>query len=279
MIINPNKIYEDSYSEIWLGNSLNKEHVDEIMQGRLANTLIFDAPFSETTHSGHKNGKLTADRAAAFAKVHADNPTPESNYSARKSDHGESGRRDIDYAHFTPEDCDNFSNIWLPFCSGWAVSITDDILAPSWRKGFENQERYCFAPLPLVESGSRVRMSGDGPSGWTCWIMVCRPKTREYASWGTLPGAYVQSAERRFNSRGGSDRVVGGKPLKSMIDLVGDYSRKEDLIVDPCVGGGTTCVAAKMLGRKSIGIDSDPKHAEIAAKQLADTKEQVSFQW
>ncbi len=275
----PEKLYSDSHSEIWIGDSLNVEHRDIILGDRKINALIFDAPFSLKCHEGHANGKLTADRAASFAAANADNPTPESRYSARKSEHGESGRRDLDYSHFDPSDCSTFSNIWVSKTEGWCVSITDHVLAPSWATDFERHDRYCFAPLPIVETGSRVRMSGDGPSCWSCYAVVCRPKTREYASWGALPGAYTQTAERKFNSRCGSDRVMGGKPLRTMIEIVKDYSRKGELVVDPTCGAGTTIVAAKMTGRKAIGIDKDPKHAEIAARQLEQTKEQVTFQW
>ena len=275
----PEKIYEDELTEIWHGNCLEEEHVKHILNDREIGLLAVDAPYSEKTHSGHKNGKLTSDRAAAFAKANVDNPTPESRYSARKSEHGESGRRDINYGHFTESDVDLFCGIWVSRTVGWTVSITDDVLAPIWSKRLDSLDRYVFAPLPLVETGSRVRMSGDGPSNWTCWIVVARPKTREYASWGTLPGAYVQAAERAFNSTKGSTRVVGGKPLHTMIDIIGDYSKKDQLIVDPCVGGGTTCVAAKMMGRKSIGIDKSLDHAKLAAKALSQTKEQYQFKF
>lgn len=281
MLQPPELLYHDDSSEIWLGNSLDPEHAKIILGDRVANALIFDAPYSEKTHSGHANGKLTSDRAAAFAARHSEDPNPsrEVRYAARKSAAGESGRRDIDYPHFTPEDCAAFSAIWVPKCSGWVMSITDDVLTPVWRDCFESHDRYPFCPLPLVETGSRVRMTGDGPSNWTCWCVVARPKNREYASWGTLRGAYVQPGERKINSRGGSTRVVGGKPLRSMLAIVEDYSRKGDLIVDPCVGAGTTCIAAKMQGRRSIGIDSDPEHAELAVKALRESKEQGSFQW
>lgn len=264
------RIYSDDLSEIWIGNALDADDIAAVMGDRVANALIVDAPYSEKTHQGHREGKLTAERAHNFAKAHADNPTPESRYAGRNP----AMRRDIDYAHWTPEDAERFAELWVPRVNGWQVSITDDPLAPHWVRAFDAAGLYAFAPLPLVETGSRIRMAGDGPSNWTCWIVVARPRTREFASWGTLPGAYIQPAERDVNSRGGPDRIVGGKPLKSMLAIVRDYSRPGDLIVDPCCGGGTTLLAAKMQGRRSIGIEQDRGRAELAAKRLRKAKHQ-----
>ena len=42
-----------------------------------------------------------------------------------------------------------------------------------------------------------------------------------------------------------------------------------DLVLDPFVGSGTTCVAAKRLGRRWLGIDIEPKSHEWARKRCA----------
>jgi hypothetical protein len=272
-------IYNDGAIELWHADALNPKHVKTVMGERKASCSIFDAPYSEKTHVGHANGKLTADRAAAFAAAHAGEPTPESRYSARKSEAGESGRRDINYEHFDEAKIKAFCDTWCPITEGWFFSITDDVLAPIWGSEFERHELYKFCPLPLVETGSRVRMTGDGPSNWTCWCVPARPANREYASWGTLRGAYVQAGERKINSRDGSTRVVGGKPLKSMCDIVNDYSRKDDLVVDQFVGGGTTAVACKINGRRCIGIDLNLEHLKLAVVTLSNIKEQITLLW
>lgn len=40
------------------------------------------------------------------------------------------------------------------------------------------------------------------------------------------------------------------------------YSKKGDLVLDPFIGGGTTAIEAKLLGRDCIGIDVNPNSIE-----------------
>ena len=58
------------------------------------------------------------------------------------------------------------------------------------------------------------------------------------------------------------------KPIGIMTWLISKYSKPDDLILDPFCGSGTTCVAAKMLGRRYIGIDISPEYCQIARDHL-----------
>jgi site-specific DNA-methyltransferase (adenine-specific) len=58
------------------------------------------------------------------------------------------------------------------------------------------------------------------------------------------------------------------KPLKLMSYLVTLGSRPGDIVLDPFCGSGTTCVAAKTLKRKYIGIDQDKQWVEVSRQRL-----------
>lgn len=267
-------LYRSDRAEAWQGDALSEVDVDAFMAGRKADALIFDGPFSERTHEGHKSGTLTADRAGGFARSKKSGKgcmmrTRERAYAQRVALGLSNGRRELSYEHWTPAEVRRFCDIWIPRLSGWVVSITDDALAPAWRTSYLRHGLYPFAPLPLIETGSRCRMTGDGPSNWTCWLVVARPRSRAWASWGTLDGYYVQPGEREQNSALGTDRIVGAKPVESMIAIVEDYSREDALVVDPTFGGCTTGLACLRSRRRFAGIELDAGRAKLGAERLA----------
>ena len=58
------------------------------------------------------------------------------------------------------------------------------------------------------------------------------------------------------------------KPVSLFKYLIKTYTQKGDLVLDPCVGSGTTALAAKRLGRNFICGDSDPDYVDIALNRL-----------
>ena len=62
------------------------------------------------------------------------------------------------------------------------------------------------------------------------------------------------------------------KPIELMSYLITLGSRENDVVVDPFVGSGTTCIAAKMLDRKYIGIEKEKDYAIIAKTRLDDAE-------
>ena len=235
--------------------------------------LCVDAPYSEKTHKGHDEGSMTANRALAWSRRVTDKPITRPNqirerrYAANASS---MGRSSLDYSYWTSADVDAFVEHWVPRTNGWFVSLTDDQLAPAWAAALERAGRYVFSPLACVEPGSRVRMSGDGPSQWTCYAIVARPKRAPYSKWGALPGAYIPGPnDKSPRPQNDGKGVVGGKPRWLMDRLILDYSRPGDLVVDPCCGAATTGVAALRHGRRFIGGDAMAEHVVLAREAIA----------
>lgn len=203
--------------------------------------VICDPPYGERTHRGHAV-KNTADHAA---------------------------RRDLCYQHLTPDDVLAFVRHWSPRCRGWMAVMTCSVLAPYWRQAYAEAGRLDFAPVPVIQD--RVRLTGDGPASSGVYLMVARPRRREFLSWGALPGWY----------RAGTDRTghIGGKPVALMQRIVMDYSRRTDLVADPFAGYGTTLIAAHRLARRAVGSEVDPAtHAAALAAIDRELRQPLLFE-
>lgn len=128
----------------------------DVMQDVECDLLLVDAPYSEKTHAGH--GISVEHLGATNNKRRTVN------------------RRAIDYDAWNTESVRRFVEGWSLRSRGWFCTITDHVLMYDWAEALEDAGRYVFAPIPIVEIGSRVRLSGDGPSSWTCWLIVARPR-------------------------------------------------------------------------------------------------------
>ena len=61
------------------------------------------------------------------------------------------------------------------------------------------------------------------------------------------------------------------KPLALLKRIINASSNEGDVVLDPCCGSGTTCVAAEQLGRQWIGIDISPRAVELTSSRLQQT--------
>jgi site-specific DNA-methyltransferase (adenine-specific) len=51
-------------------------------------------------------------------------------------------------------------------------------------------------------------------------------------------------------------------------DHIVSWSQVREIVMDPMSGSGTTCIAAKKLGRRYVGIDISPEYCQIARSRL-----------
>jgi hypothetical protein len=221
--------------------------------------LVFDAPYSSTTHTA----------------------------ATTRSDDSDAAGLTPDYDAMTPEAIREFCEFWATEvdwpearlwpacrdrrCRGWWASITDSELHPVWVAAMNAVGLYAFkAPVPVFIPGMSVRIQGDGPSSWTLYAAVARPRTLEFSRWGTLPGYYGPIGAETRGRAGGSSRGGGRGKQRAITDaFVRDYTRRGDLVCDPFAGWGGTLASAVAYGRRAVGAEMDASAFAEARRRLA----------
>jgi len=88
-----------------------------------------------------------------------------------------------------------------------------------------------------------------------------------YKMYRVLHGGVINADSINGNNEGRLHPTQ--KPVPLFCEIIEDFSKSNDLILDPFLGSGTTCYCAKKLNRKSIGIEIEEKYCEIAAKRCS----------
>lgn len=109
-----------------------------------------------------------------------------------------------------------------------------------------------------------------------------QPATTSMQLWGRLDaqpifyygrpydiGKTIKSRSYTLIEKPSSNEHPCAKPIKAWKKLLSDVTQEGDLILDPFLGSGTTAVAAKLLNRRYIGIEIEPKYCEVAERRLA----------
>ncbi len=152
--------------------------------------------------------------------------------------------------------------------SRWAVIFSDVESCYRWKDALES------AGLRYVRTGAWVKpdampqMTGDRPGTGFEPCTICHAQgPMRWNGGGSL------AVWTHFTSKGDTrpDHPCP-KPLPLMVDLVTLFTDEGETILDPFAGSGTTLVAAKLNGRKAIGIEKSEQYCAVAAKRLRETE-------
>ena len=88
-----------------------------------------------------------------------------------------------------------------------------------------------------------------------------RITANEWSSWGSRGVWKIRSISK-------NERHECEFPEELASRVIRLFSPKNGAVLDPFVGSGTTVAVAKSLGRNWLGIDSNPKYAQIAQKRI-----------
>ena len=111
-----------------------------------------------------------------------------------------------------------------------------------WAKTSEKQKKYTFNYQEMKEYNDDKQMSNV----WT--IPLCTGKERL-----KIDGQKAHSTQ---------------KPSELLERVIRSSTNRDDIILDPFLGSGTTAAVAKKLGRNFIGIERDHGYVELAKNRI-----------
>lgn len=145
--------------------------------------------------------------------------------------------------------------------------------------------------LGFLPAGEIIWQKGDATSSscaWGSWLSAKGPRIRDIHEYLLVLAKEEFSRPDKGTSDITKDEFLAstlsiwkvqpesakrvGHPAPFSVELASRvirlYSYREDVVLDPFMGSGTTCVAAKKLGRYYVGYEIIPEYCELAEKRL-----------
>jgi DNA modification methylase len=166
------------------------------------------------------------------------------------------------------------------------MGMVQDVLRESWRGLKTNRHGYVFGPITpgqvvSAEVGGVTELvwdkssmsAGDLTAAWgrshePIWFGVKRYKGPRSARAGQLAARLRRGTVLHVNRSCETSRThPTQKPIDLLAQLIEMSSSRGELVFDPFMGPGSTCIAAIIGGRRTIGIEIEEKYCQEAMKR------------
>lgn len=211
--------------------------------------IITDPPYSAHVHGSARRRNIEhRDRGARY---------------------GADTRRNVDlgFDHLSPELRIQCAEQFARLAKRWTLVFSDVESDHLWRSDLEQFGLDYVRTGAWIKIGSTPQFSGDRPATGFEAVTIAHPKGRKRWSGGGGHAVWTHPIVLD-RGRNGARLHTTQKPLGLMAQLIGLFSDEGETVLDPFAGSGTTLVAARQSGRRSIGIEQDEAYCEVIAKRL-----------
>jgi len=225
-------------------------------RGQSVDVMITDPPYSAHTHSKQWIGSaLTADAKPRVSTAHSE----------------------LGFEPITLEEMIKLCVTASAWVNRWSLIFSDLEGMGEWRSAVAESPELEYVRACIWDKvDSAPQFTGDRPAASAEAIICAHRKGKKRWNGGGSRNVF-RHAVNGLN-KGGKPHP-STKPLALMRDLVFLFSDPDEVILDPFLGSGSTLVAAKTLGRRGVGIESQEKWCEVAAQRIeqASRQEKIPF--
>lgn len=156
-------------------------------------------------------------------------------------------------------------------CSGWFLAFCTIEGVRPWAEAINASPMRYKRACVWVKPDSTPQLNGQGPAvGAECFVAAWNGKGAARWNAGGKRGVYTHIV----NPRDRHGKHPTEKPWRLFAELLTDFTKPGDVVLDPFLGSGTTLVACAKMGRSGIGIEVNPEYFEIAVRRVQDAYRQ-----
>ncbi len=268
-------VYKLGDSRLMIGDSTVDSDFDKLMDGQLADMCLTDQPYRLSyTKGGIRQGKPTEGFGAKRNRKYLEtDELPEDFvqlWMANVARHAKD-----DFSIIAYEAWHNMREMWDCMSEHWTIRNMLIWHVPKRHQGFAAKYKFFSKyDIAMVGSSGTVQYNHDEePDGLqeeyeaALYATVGKPQWEGYQKGRKYQPSDFVSFPANDEKSSGQGIIFGTKPLEILIPYIKVLTRRDDLIVEPFGGSGSTLIAATMLKRRCFIMEKSPVYAEVIMKR------------
>lgn len=227
------QIYQLGRHRVMCGDSTDKENIEQLMNGEKASLVFTDPPYGMFLDADY-SGMEGISKGNRYENVIGD------------------------HDDFKPELItsvfDNFG-----YCKDifmWGADYYSELIP--------NRNAGSWVVWDKMQGGEGVNDNYDkmfGSNFELCWSKARHKRAIARVLWKGIFGLGAEDTSKRVHPT--------QKPVKLSDWFIQKFTKKEDIIADVYLGGGSTLIACEQTDRTCYGMELDPKYVDVIRKRYA----------
>lgn len=267
-------VYQLGDSRLMVGDSTVPEDFAKLMNGEQADMCLTDPPYILDYLHAKRHGKPTEGFGAKKNRRYLETDVLPDNFTelwmANVAKHAKP-----DFSIICYENWKNLRTIWAEMEKYWKIKNMIVWHLPNRHQGFSAKYKF-FSKHDIAMVGG----SGDVPYNHqkepqglqeeyetALYAIAGKPNWEGYKGGKRYQPTDFIDYQASDEVSSGQGVIFGTKPVEILIPYIKVLTKRDDLVVEPFCGSGSTLIAATKLKRRCYIMEKSPTYAEVAMKR------------
>jgi DNA modification methylase len=267
-------VYQLGESRLMCGDSTVETDFDKLMNGETANMCMTDPPYILDYLHAQRHGKPTEGFGAKRNRKYLETDEIPDDFTelwmANVAKHAKP-----DFSIICYENWKNLRVIWEEMEKHWKIKNMIVWHLPNRHQGFSAKYKFFSKhDIAMVGASGTVEYNHDEePDGLqeeyetALYAIAGKPQWEGYQGGQKYQPTdfieYIASDEKSS----GQGVIFGTKPIEILVPYIKVLTKRDDLVVEPFCGSGSTLIASTKLKRRCYIMEKSPTYAEVALKR------------
>ena len=267
-------VYQLGDSRLMCGDSTVADDFAKLMDGQQADMCMTDPPYILDYLHARRHGKPTEGFGAKRNRRYLETDVLPDNFTElwmnNVSTHAKS-----DFSIIVYENWKNLRTIWAEMEKYWKIKNMIVWHLPNRHQGFAAKYKFFSKhDIAIVGAAGTVEYNHDEePDGLqeqyetALYAISGKPQWEGYERGKKYQPTDFIDFMASDEKHSGQGVIFGTKPIEILVPYIKVLTKRDDLVVEPFCGSGSTLIASTKLKRRCYIMEKSPVYAEVALKR------------